>query len=158
MRRPAQEPINEHALDLTPAIDVVFLLLIFFISTIQLPDPESDIKAYLPKTHEAKTEEKKPEEEDVDRVRIALEADPGQPCRIKFNGAPLKDFDELETMLRMLKATTEGDAAIVHTEVVLDIGSAVPYSCVIDALDTCNTSGYTNCTFALPATPKPGSP
>jgi biopolymer transport protein ExbD len=156
MKRSPREAKNEHALDLTPAIDVVFLLLIFFISTIQLPDPESDIKAYLPKTHEAKSSQERPEdeEEDVDRVRITIEADPILSFRIRLNGAALGGFEELAAMLDTLKATTESDAAVVRTEVVLDIDSSVPYRHVVQTLDTCNTAGYTNCTFALPATPK----
>jgi biopolymer transport protein ExbD len=71
-----------------------------------------------------------------------------------FNGALLGGFEELASMLNTLRATTESPEAVVRTEVVLDVGSAVPYRNVVRALDTCNTSGYTNCTFALPATPK----
>ena len=39
----------DNPVDLTSMIDVVFLLLIFFIATMQLPEPEAGLRAYLPK-------------------------------------------------------------------------------------------------------------
>jgi biopolymer transport protein ExbD len=153
MKRPTRAAEGSGAtLNLTPTIDVVFLLLIFFIATIRLPEPEATIRAYLPRTQEVEgTGEREDEDKkDINRVVIALEPAAGRGLQIKLNGAVLSGgFSQLSAALNSLRhlARAEPD---VETEIVLDADGQVPYRFVIEALDVCSRRGFSNVSFAMP--------
>ena len=137
-------------LDITPTIDVVFLLLIFFISTIRLPDPEANISAILPKTEKvAATGETAPEQEEtenINRIRITLRG----TSEIRLNGAPMKGgFRQLDGALGALRRVA-GQTPDVETEVVLDAGREVPYRHVVTTLDICARHEFSSVSFAMP--------
>ena len=139
---------TEATLDITPTIDVVFLLLIFFIATIRLPAPEANIRAFLPRTEEAPAEaamEAEPEEtEDETVIRITMRG----TGVLLLNGAPVAGgFRELDSQLGVLRrVSVEG----VETKVVIDAGPDVPYYFVVNALDICGKHRFTNVAFFMP--------
>ena len=57
-----QNAEDDQGLNLTPMIDVVFLLLIFFMLATTFMDPERDVNLDLPKASDIGTTEEQPEE------------------------------------------------------------------------------------------------
>ena len=86
-RSNAGEEEQSTELDITPMIDCVFLLLIFFVVTMKYPQIERNMPANLPKTMEGKSET-----EEVDktvRYHIRLEYDPSVKARLR---EAIRDF------------------------------------------------------------------
>lgn len=159
--------------DLTPMIDVTFLLLIFFILNLKFKVEEGEIENYLPK----------------DKGQAA-----GTPsinlndCRVKLlwytpGGAPIKDPDDEETegcvVLKVGKKAynnvgdlTDGNMAIASVwqelhehvlnfkerntkgdkqpPVIIDARPQVPYRYVARALNEVVKAGVKDVTFAAP--------
>ena len=141
---------GEATLDITPTIDVVFLLLIFFIATIKLPDPEANIRAYLPKKDDVQATgavQAKPDETKNETIiRITLRG----ARELFLNGASIKGgFREMDSKLGALRRFA---APGVDTKVILDAGGEVPYRFVVNALDICAKHDYKNVSFAMPKT------
>ncbi len=150
---------KEAELDITPTIDVVFLLLIFFIATIRMPEPEANIQAFLPKTVVGKEAGKtdKKEEEEVSVINIGLRSVGGSDVQVILNGAVLPGgFGRLNAALASLRyiAKRTPDA---KSEVVLDAGKRVQYRHVVKALDLCGKHGFENVNFATPPADEGGA-
>lgn len=147
-RKRADDGHKEATLDITSTIDVVFLLLIFFIATIQLPDPEANIRAFLPREDIAETgpgDEAEPEEtKDETVIRITMRG----ARTLELNGAPVAGgYRELDTRLGALKRVAVDG---VDTRVILDAGPDVPYRFVVNALDICAKHAFTDVSFSIP--------
>jgi len=141
-------------LDITPTIDVVFLLLIFFIATIRLPEPEANIRAYLPRTvdssasGEMKADEAEAETENVNRIQIKLRTTPGG-SELSLNGAVLKGgFRQLDQALASL-GKISAQSPEVKSKVILDVDSRIPYRYVVRAIDTCAKHKFDDVSFAI---------
>lgn len=147
-RKAREEEQPEATLDITSTIDVVFLLLIFFVATIQLPAPEANIRAFLPRTEESPAAagmDAEPEEtEDETVIRITMRG----VRDLRLNGAPVAGgFRELDSQLGALRrVSVEG----VETKVIIDAGPDVPYYFVVNALDLCGKYEFTNVSFFMP--------
>lgn len=105
-------------INITPLIDVVFILLIFFAVTTSFVSPSS-IKLDLPKAKGESVEEKK-------NVRVAVDSNGG----IFVDGEAVKD-EELEERLKVLKSVNpeaviiiEADEKSLHGKVVYVIDKA----------------------------------
>ena len=68
-------------LNITPMIDCVFLLLIFFVVTMQVPQIERNMPANLPKIMQGKSDKQDPEE--LVRYFVRLEYDEGRDPGVK---------------------------------------------------------------------------
>ena len=157
--RPSDKSRKEAELDITPTIDVVFLLLIFFIATIRMPKPEANIQAYLPKTvagqGAGKTEEK--EKEEINVINIALRSVGGNDVQVILNGAVLAGgFGRLNAALASLRYIVK-QTPDAKSEVVLDADKRVQYRYVVKALDLCGMHGFENVSFAMPPAEKGGT-
>ena len=147
-RKRAEDGHKEATLDITSTIDVVFLLLIFFIATIQLPDPEANIRAFLPREVVADAgpgDEAEPEEtKDETVIRITMRG-----ARIlELNGAPVAGgYRELDTQIGALKRVSVDG---VDTRVIIDAGPDVPYRFVVNSVDICAKHGFTDVSFLIP--------
>ena len=162
MRRPRRDADDPAAaLNLTPTIDVVFLLLIFFIATIRLPEPEANIRAFLPKTEhkEGTGGREKEDEEDIERITVKLERHPSSVYRIIYEGNVLPGgFDHLRGVLALKRRSAQYTPE-VEQEILLDADSSIPYRVVIRALDVCSSQGFDNVSFAMPKdVMTPGNP
>lgn len=154
IRRKKDDRGSGATLDLTPTIDVVFLLLIFFIATIRLPEAEANIRAYLPRKEKAAatgkgdTEEK--ETENVTQIRITLRTVGGSRTEIRLNGGVLAGgfrlLDRRLHAMRIIAKRTPG----IETRVVLDAARTVPYRFVVSTLDICTKHEFSNVSFAVP--------
>lgn len=136
--------LEEAVGDMTPMIDVVFLLLIFFI-LMPFKSPEARIQAHLPKTSGPSS--KSPEEEDIDKIDIKIRRN-GQEIRassfggvdIKINGKKIA-FMELQGHLASFKATIKVDINKVPVE--LNAEEDVPFVFIMNALDAAKLQGFT---------------
>ena len=145
---------KEARIEMLPLIDIVFLLLIFFIATIRLPEPEANIRAYLPRKEKAassgqgRSEEK--ETENVTQIRIALRTVQGTRTELRLNGALLEGgFRMLDRRLKVMRFVAE-KTPTVTTEVILDAARTVPYRFVVTALDICTKHRFSKVSFAMP--------
>ena len=141
MKRQRGRSQEQATLDITPTIDVVFLLLIFFVSTIQLPPPEAELQTYLPKQEKTEatgktTSDDQEETQNINRFVIGLRRAEGR-FELKLNGAPLqRGFRQLDNQLGLLKQTSR-QTPDIETKIILDAGETVPYRFVITTLDLC---------------------
>jgi len=152
---------SKATLNLTPTIDVVFLLLIFFVATMKLPVPEANIRAYLPRkemvdaTGQTTVEQK--DAENVNKITIALRRGAGG-TEMRLNGALIAGgFSRLDRKLRSLQAVAR-QAKDVRTVVTLDAGAEVPYRYVVTTLDVCAKNQFSDISFAMPLRGPTGSP
>ena len=153
---------DECKLEMTSMIDVVFLLLIFFLCTLKFKTLEGKLAAYLPKDVGVNTSEA----EEIEKVEILVKVvatgtlldaygrqpyDPvkggrfsfGPDRRLSYQVGPRKmsDVTELEQRLRQLhKAADERPATI-------DSRAGTVYEDVVGVLDATLNAGFTQITF-----------
>ncbi len=133
-------------LQMTSMIDVVFLLLIFFIATMQWKVSEGMLRAFLPKKQqgaEAKASNKQKDEEldDLQDINIRIESE-GRSPKITVGQAILPSFRQLYVKLSRLKKR------FPDHRVVIDGDPKVYYGYVVKALNACIEAGYRNISFA----------
>lgn len=158
-----RETSPEATLNLTPTIDVVFLLLIFFVTTIRFPQAEANIRANLPRrervqegTGKKKQEQKK--KENVNTIRISLRRGEDRKTQIFLNNALLKDdFSHLGGAL-LMQSQYAKKTPNVPTEIVLEVQPNVPYKDVVKALDLCAEHRFSSVSFAMPPKGKAAQP
>lgn len=106
------------AIDITPLIDVVFMLLLFFVLTSVFVEPAVPVD--LPVSRE----QQRPQ---TPEMTVVIDAD----TRIFVNG-DLTEFADLESRLRMAGVTNE---AVVRSD------SAVPYGLFFAVVDVLRRNG-----------------
>ena len=152
---------EEHKLEMTPMIDVTFLLLIFFMCTIKFKTLEGKLAAYLPKDVGVNQSDAEPKEKVEIRVKVVKEGskvdglDPTKPWpgygpfkygpdrEVTYSVGPktTKDIGELRTRLvEFYRADPEQAATI-------DPYPGTVYEDVIRVLDVAVDIGYTDITF-----------
>jgi biopolymer transport protein ExbD len=131
---------DETLINLTPLIDVVFLLLIFFMVSTTF-SKESQLRIKLPESAE--------EEVEQDEVRV-LEIEINSDGVYAVKGPEEEAARELlntgrETLRRaLLKVVQQGDEVVT----VIRADRRTPHESVIRAMDVSRTLGLTNITFA----------
>ena len=131
--------MNPHAIfnektkpDLTPMIDVVFLLLIFFMVTTTLVKEEADLGIQLPTNTAAQPTDELPSRHMIDILPDGS---------VQFNGSPIASPSERITLpgliatLKRVKGTA--DRMGVKTIVVILADPLSPHAKTIEVLDAC---------------------
>ena len=153
---------KEHKMEMTPMIDVTFLLLIFFLLTLRFKTLEGKLAAYLPKDIGVNTTEAEPREKVEITLRVKQVGDKRDPgdMRMEWSGEGRFEFlpgtriieysigpkrtqslDELETRLkRLYKLDKERPATI-------DSRPGTVYGDVVRVLDAAIEVGYRDITF-----------
>lgn len=107
-------------------IDVVFLLLIFFLTTTSFIEWEYNLDSQLPQVGKAIGGTPK---EDFDNIRIRLTG-AGDSVQILVDSNPVSGFDELVTKLQARRA-------IADASVIIEGTTGVPFRYMVSAMDSC---------------------
>ena len=116
------------ALDMTPMIDVVFELIIFFVVTIKQEDLFSKLNANRPAPNTSQSTK------DENDTQIKIDIGPGG---MVFNGRGVS-IKELDRNIKQLSAVSKKSMVLVRC--TLDS----PHKFLVDALDTCYKHGMYN--------------
>jgi len=155
---------QESKMEMTPMIDVTFLLLIFFMCTLKFKTLEGKLAAYLPQDVGVNTSDAEP----IEKVEIMLqvieegskympfEADRklwdgeskryvyGSDRRIRYTVGPMRTFDLEELGKRIATMTEVGGKKRPAT---IDPRKGITYSDVAKVLDVVLTAGFEEVTF-----------
>ena len=155
MRKSLRGETMAHKLEMTPMIDVTFLLLVFFLCTLQFKTLDAKLAAHLPREGGAGDRL-----EPLERVTVALRVvDPG--VRVPRSDGPGHDFDASRvveyrvgphraTGLAPLRDRLEHlCAADPERGVRIDAGPAIVAGEVVGVVDAVLAAGFTDLSFAL---------
>jgi biopolymer transport protein ExbD len=147
MRIPFRHKNERQSLEIamTPMIDVIFLLLIFFISTSSFQPPEEVLPTNmsLPGSS-SETVAIDPLEEDLDEIVVKVLWRDGGP-RWEVNQ---RRYEQLGQVGAVLSAVAGFQADL---PVILDVEGVVPMENVIDVYDLCRRIGLQRIQFAAAA-------
>ena len=125
--------LDEPSINLTPLIDVVFLLLIFFMVTTTFTR-ETLLQVNLPEA-EAETQSTQTE-----RLEIVV----SRNGSFALNGQPLVNA-KLETLLRGLELESKGN---LNLPVIIVADSEATHQSVVTAMDAIGQAGFTRLSIA----------
>jgi biopolymer transport protein ExbD len=129
-----------------PMIDMVFLLLVFFMVTAKPVKPESDVGLSLPGTVAQDAPVDIPDEQ-----RIVLEAG----GRVVLNDLPVAepaDRDLLRLVATLVRFREATEANRAKPLVTIDAADTVPHQRIIDTLNACAKARINGVTFATDST------
>ena len=125
-------------LQMTPMIDIVFQLLIFFLMSFKIASQEGDFNIKMPVAAITKVD-------DIDttipiKIRLKADAD-GKLVGIQMNDKPINSFKELHSQVLGIVGGASGpSSAADNTEVELDCDYGLKYKHVVEAITA--VSGY----------------
>jgi biopolymer transport protein ExbD len=130
------------SLSMTPMIDVVFLLLIFFVCTADFQPPELVLPSQLPLPRRGNTElPPQLDPVDLEQLIVTVGGDAGR-LHLQINGQPCASRVELRELLQAL-AAIDGELPVV-----LDVAARVPLGTAIDVFDDARLAGFRQVQFA----------
>lgn len=130
---------------MTPMIDVVFLLLIFFVCTASFQTPEETLQTNLSLSGTTPADVKlDPQLEDLEEIVVRLSRDGGR-MRWEINERTYRSLDEVRGLLTALVRIQ------VNLPVILDVEGDVPLGRVITLYDLCRQLGFERVEFAASA-------
>ena len=144
--REALQEAKEWELELPISfVDVVFLMLIFFICATKFKALERRLDAKLPKEGRPDIPKDVQKVEEI-RVKISLKDlnDKLGPVRILVNRTPCTGLNELARKLNQLRVALPG------TPVVIDGRQNVPFRWILGAVDACARARITSVKFQAP--------
>ncbi len=140
MRSPTNLARGSIGFNMTPMIDVVFLLIIFFLVSSHLARQETQVAIDLPEA----TTSNRPEEEDVRRLIVNVLSE----TEIRVGSQPIETA-RLETLLNYESQKSLGAGNARALEVRIRTNRTVPYHAVEPILLACARSGIWNVKFAV---------
>ena len=147
MKVPASRSREELEVKMTPMIDVVFLLLVFFVWTSSFEKPEYDLPGAVAETPVGGSSENPvdtPPVESFDELVIRIAINNGSST-IELGGDPLSGIDELGE--RIKEVTNLG----VQPPVIVDPDDDVTMDLAVNVYDVVRQSGADRVLFALTA-------
>jgi biopolymer transport protein ExbD len=137
--RHAGEREEKIELMMTPMIDIVFQLLVFFVMTFKIVTPEGDFNIKMPL---AAPSEGIPEPEALPPIKVRLRAAAsGALTSIQFGSRDLgTDFNQLRAAIREMVPDSAGPGGGSDAEVELDCDYDLSYEFVVEAVTA--VSGY----------------
>ena len=125
-------------LQMTPMIDIVFMLLIFFVWNFKIVQPEGDFNIRMPSASDEAMAQ--PVETPLVRLRLQAGAN-GDLTGMLFQDAPLSGVDELRSRVRQLVGDAAGPGGRTSDqELQIDADYGLRYEYVMDAITA--VSGY----------------
>ena len=122
------EELDEPALNLTPMIDVVFQLLIFFMVATTFLDPEREIEVELPEAATGETTE-----EDLDEIVI----------NVTREGGFVVSGETLDRM-RLDQVLAQAASRDPETPVTIRGDRLVHHESIVGVMDACGSAGLYN--------------
>ncbi|TWT82646.1 Biopolymer transport protein ExbD/TolR [Planctomycetes bacterium CA13] len=147
MRVPIPHRQGSLEVKMTPMIDVVFLLLVFFVWTSSFELPEFDLPSAIaePPSSGTKTESTDtPPIEIFDEIVIRL-ISRGDAVAIEFNGQPIADISELQERLREILELG------VQPPVIVDPDPSITMAETVKVYDIARAAGADRVLFAAKA-------
>ena len=123
----ARKPQENPKAEMTPMIDVVFQLMIFFVVTIKQEDIYSKLNANRPAPNQSSSSESNDTQIKIDIGYAGL----------IFNGRGVR-MSELRSNLKQLSATSKNATVLIRC--TMDS----PHGRLVDVLDACNQYGMRN--------------
>ena len=123
----ARKPQENPKAEMTPMIDVVFQLMIFFVVTIKQEDIYSKLNANRPAPNQSSSSE-------TNDTQIKIEIG---SSGLMFNGRGVR-MNELKSNLKQLSATSKNATVLIRC--TMDS----PHGRLVDVLDACNQYGMRN--------------
>jgi len=148
MRRPTCHRDESRRLDvkMTPMIDVIFLLLIFFVCTASFQAPEAILPTRLSMPGAIGTEFVPPDDVvDLDQIVVEVMRRDGS-TRWRINDVDYMALAEVQAVLDAVKRVK------ADLPVILDVEPGVPMESVIDVYDLCRRLGLQQVQFAASIT------
>ena len=140
MRVPSNLSRGSVGFNMTPMIDIVFLLIIFFLVSSHLARQEVQLDLDLPPATSGHAAE---EEDEVRRVVVNVLREPQEDRRIMVGGS-LLNHEELARLIRY-----ESGRGVGQLEVRIRGDRTVPYRDVEPIMLACARSGVWKVTFAV---------
>ena len=128
-------------IQMAPMVDIVFLLLVFFMATASFITEESQLKISLPVTAAATSTE----DELPDEVIIFVMSDGGIAVNDREYDSP--DSEELPELRDTLSKLA---SFFTDQNVIIQADGNVPHGRVVDVLNACVASGVQNISFYMP--------
>jgi len=140
------------SMDMTPMIDVVFQLIIFFMCSIKFKSLDGRLLSYLPKDVGPRDERIIPPPV-LDEVRIKLHYDKTLPLdtriTVKATGAKEVLLPDWQTLKEDVSARYAQQQKVeVKIPFIIDPESEIPIQAVVNALDACRQAGIDDVRFA----------
>jgi biopolymer transport protein ExbD len=137
-----RRPEDSTELNMGPMIDMVFLLLVFFLVASRPMKEEADLGMQLPGQVEQDTPVDLPDEQQIEILPSG---------QVVLNEQPLDtpestDLPTLRTTLRRFKQTADANKA--EALVTLNPADEVPHQRIADVMNVCAQVGITGVTFA----------
>ena len=125
--------LEKVAVNMTPMIDVVFQLMIFFMLTFNIIAPEGDFDVRMPLS---KSSSEPLDDLQLPPIQVRLVSDAeGMLTGILMNGEPVKDFDELrQRVASFVDIALESGASLEDVELEIDSDYQLDYINVVDAI------------------------
>ena len=125
--------LEKVAVNMTPMIDVVFQLMIFFMLTFNIIAPEGDFDVRMPLS---KSSAEPLDDLQLPPIQVRLVSDAeGILTGILMNGEPVKDFDELrQRVASFVDIALESGASLEDVELEIDSDYQLDYINVVDAI------------------------
>jgi len=142
----AKQSLGEHdsgELPIAPMIDVVFLLLIYFMVSSSIQKQEADIGFSLP----ARVESSQPIDFPDEQI-IEIDAS-GQPWvnGYAYDSPSENRFSKLAAMLNRFREGAESNQA--QASVTIAPSNATPHQMVVRVMDACEQAGLKSVRFAI---------
>ena len=129
---------------MTPMIDVVFLLLVFFVWTASFQIVEQILPSEMSAQMGSESSElnEPPPEADYDKVIVKIDFDGLEPIWYL-------DDESVENLAQLRERLTAISSVNSEAPVILDPESIVPLGYVIEAYDVAKLSGFAKVSFAV---------
>ena len=125
--------LEKVAVNMTPMIDVVFHLMIFFMLTFNIIAPEGDFDVRMPL---GKSSAEPPDDLQLPPIQVRLAADEGGALAgISMNEEPVLDFGDLrQRVASFVDVALESGASLEDVELEIDCDYELNYINIIDAI------------------------
>lgn len=130
-------------LDISPLIDVAFLLLIYFLVTTTLQKSEADLSLVLPGVEEQDSREVK-----IDQMLVAIDSSGVVSVNEEVTDADPNDRELRNLTERLSRYAASAEIANTETQVIIDCNGDAVGQRFVDVLNVCAKADIKNVSLA----------